>query len=103
MATIQRKLLNCKKKTNSYILKNYYVGKPSFNKSKGSPNTIVQSTCDSYSISTYKCILPQIISLLYAYVTTLALGLQLGQGHGKVQVGSATRESHSLSWECERV
>jgi hypothetical protein len=35
------------------------------------------------------------------YVTTLALGSRLGQGHGKVQIESVTRESHLHSRECE--
>jgi hypothetical protein len=39
------------------------------------------------------------------HVTTLALGLgsQPKQGHGKVWIESATQESHSHSWECEKV
>jgi hypothetical protein len=36
-------------------------------------------------------------------VTTLALGSWPKQGQGKVQVESATQESHSHSQECERV
>jgi p-aminobenzoyl-glutamate transporter AbgT len=35
------------------------------------------------------------------YVTTLGLGSRLGQWHGKVQIESATWESHSHSQECE--
>jgi hypothetical protein len=36
-------------------------------------------------------------------VMTLTLGSQPKQKHGKVQVKSATRESHLHSWECERM
>jgi hypothetical protein len=36
-------------------------------------------------------------------VTTLTLGLQPRQGHGKVQAKGATHESHTHSWECERM
>jgi hypothetical protein len=37
------------------------------------------------------------------YITTLALGLRLKQGHGKVQVETATWESPSHSQKCEKV
>jgi hypothetical protein len=43
------------------------------------------------------------VIVLLNIVTTLALGLRPRQGHGKVWVESATQESHSHSWECERV
>jgi hypothetical protein len=36
-------------------------------------------------------------------VMTLPLGLRPMQGHGKVWAKNATQESHSHSWECERV
>jgi hypothetical protein len=38
-----------------------------------------------------------------SYVITQALGLRPRQGHGKVQARNVNRESHSHSWECERV
>jgi hypothetical protein len=43
------------------------------------------------------------ISIISLVVMILVLSLRPKQGHGKVQVESATQESHSHSRECERV
>jgi hypothetical protein len=43
------------------------------------------------------------VTFTFLGVIILVLGLQPKQGHGKVQVESATQKSHSHSRECARV
>jgi hypothetical protein len=50
-----------------------------------------------------KLVVVIVLLLLVMNVSTLALGSQPRQRHGKVQVESATWESHSHSRECDRV
>jgi len=46
---------------------------------------------------------PLVYQLSTLNVMTLTLGSQSKQGHGKVLADNVTLESHSHSWECQKV